>query len=217
MDGEKADMVWTDPPCNVAYTGKTKEALKIQNDAMDESTFRQFLQDALSNELMVTKAGGAVYVAHADLQGHNFRLAFMDAGWTLRSCLVWAKNSLVLGRGDYQWMHEPILYGWAPGAAHVWQSDRKQTTVLEFDRPTRSTEHPTMKPVALIEYCIGNNSRQGDIVLDTFGGSGSTLIACEKTGRRGYLMELDPKYCDVIVKRWEDATGKKAKRHVQAA
>ena len=210
MDGRKAEIVWTDPPYNVAYEGKTKDALTIQNDSMDEVTFRQFLQDAFTSMLTVTKAGGAIYVAHADMQGHNFRLAFLASGWSLRSCLVWAKNSLVLGRGDYQWRHEPILYGWAPGAAHEWHSDRKQTTVLEFDRPSRSAEHPTMKPIALIEYCLGNSSLQGQIVLDLFGGSGSTLIACEKTGRSCRMMELDPKYADVIVRRWQAFTGKQA-------
>jgi DNA modification methylase len=210
MDGEKADTVWTDPPYNVAYEGKTKDALRIENDSMDEDAFRQFLKDAFTSALAATKAGGAIYVAHADMQGHNFRLAFLAAGWSLRSCLVWAKNSLVLGRGDYQWRHEPILYGWAPGAAHEWHSDRKQTTVLEFDRPSRSAEHPTMKPVALIEYCLGNSCLPGQRVLDLFGGSGSTLIACEKTARKARLMEIDPKYCDVILKRWQDFTGKQA-------
>jgi site-specific DNA-methyltransferase (adenine-specific) len=212
MDGEKADMVWTDPPYNVAYEGKTKDALSIQNDSMDDDRFRQFLHDAFAAALAVTKPGGAIYVAHADLQGHHFRTSFMEAGWSLRSCLVWAKNSLVLGRGDYQWKHEPILYGWAPGAAHTWHGDRKQTTLLEFDRPSRSTEHPTMKPVALIEYCLANSSLKGQWVLDLFGGSGSTLMACEQTGRTANLMELDPRYCDVIVARWETLTGKKAER-----
>jgi DNA modification methylase len=210
MDGEKADIVWTDPPYNVAYEGKTKDALRIENDSMGDDDFRQFLQDAFATALIATKPGGAIYVAHGDMQSHNFRLAFLAAGWSLRSCLVWAKNSLVLGRGDYQWRHEPILYGWAPGAAHEWHSDRKQTTVLEFDRPSRSTDHPTMKPVPLIEYCLGNSCLPGQRVLDLFGGSGSTLIACEKTSRNARLMEIDPKYCDVIVKRWQDFTGKNA-------
>lgn len=212
MDGEKADLNWTDPPYNVAYEGKTKDALRIENDSMNDETFRQFLQNAFVSALSVTKPGASIYVAHADMEGLNFRSAFTSSGWSLRSCLVWAKNSLVLGRGDYQWMHEPILYGWKPGAAHVWYSDRKQTTLLEFDRPSRSSEHPTMKPVPLIEYCIGNSSKRGDRVLDLFGGSGSTLIACENTKRKAYLMELDPRYCDVIVTRWETLTGKKAER-----
>ncbi len=212
MDGEKADMNWTDPPYNVAYEGGTKDALRIQNDSMNSEAFHQFLRDAFVSALLVTKPGASIYVAHADMEGLNFRSAFTSAGWSLRSCLVWAKNSLVLGRGDYQWIHEPILYGWKPGAAHVWYGDRKQTTLLEFDRPSRSPEHPTMKPVPLIEYCIGNSSKRGDRILDLFGGSGSTLIACENTTRKAYLMELDPRYCDVIVARWETATGKKAER-----
>lgn len=216
MDGEMADLNWTDPPYNVAYTGKTDEALNILNDSMGAEAFRQFLHDAFSNALMVTKPGRPVYVAHADMEGHNFRLAFMSAGWSLRSCLIWAKNSLVLGRGDYHWQHEPILYGWAPGEAHVWYGDRTQTTVLEFDRPTRSTSHPTMKPVGLVEYCIGNSSLQGDRVLDLFGGSGTTLLACENTGRKAYTMELDPRYCDVIVARWKAVTGKKATLHARS-
>jgi DNA modification methylase len=212
MGGEKADLNWTDPPYNVAYEGKTKAALHIENDSMNSETFHKFLKDAFVSALSVTKPGAAIYVAHSDTEGLNFRSAFTSSGWSLRSCLVWAKDSLVLGRGDYHWQHEPILYGWKPGAAHVWYGDRKQTTLLEFDRPSRSTEHPTMKPVPLIEYCIGNSSKQGDRVLDLFGGSGSTLIACENTGRKAFLMELDPRYCDVIVTRWEAATGGKAER-----
>jgi DNA modification methylase len=212
MDGQRADVVWTDPPYNVGYSGKTADALTIENDSMPDEAFRQFLHDAFVSALTVTKPGGPVYVSHADMQGHVFRTAFISAGWSLRSCLVWVKNSMVLGRSDFQWRHEPILYGWAPGAAHVWHGDRKQTTVLEFDRPSRNAEHPTMKPTPLIEYCIGNSSLRGDRVLDLFGGSGSTLIACENTGRKAYLMELDPKYVDVIVTRWENATGKKAVR-----
>lgn len=210
MDGEKADMAWTDPPYNVAYEGKTKEKLTIENDQMDAAAFRQFLTDAFNSAFIVAEAGAAIYVAHADLEGYNFRGAMADSGWLFKQCLIWNKSSLVMGRHDYHWKHEPILYGWKPGAAHNWYSDRKQTTVLEFDRPSRSADHPTMKPVALVEYCIGNSSKAKDRVLDLFGGSGTTLIACEKTGRHARLMELDPRYCDVIVKRWEAATGKKA-------
>lgn len=210
MESDKADMVWTDPPYNVAYEGKTKDALKIQNDEMSAENFYQFLYDAYSNMFMVTKPGGAIYVAHADSEGMNFRKALTDSGWLLKQCLIWVKQTLVMGRQDYHWKHEPILYGWVPGAAHSWYSDRKQTTVLEFNRPSRNAEHPTMKPVELVEYCLENSSRSLDIILDLFGGSGTTLIASEKLGRCARLMELDPKYCDVIVTRWEKYTGQKA-------
>lgn len=210
MNGEKADMVWTDPPYNVAYEGKTKDALKIQNDEMSAENFYQFLYDAYSNMLMFTKPGGAIYVAHADSEGMNFRKAMIDSGWLIKQCLIWVKQALVMGRQDYHWKHEPILYGWAPGASHNWYADRKQTTVLEFDRPSRNAEHPTMKPVELIEYCLNNSCAPKGLVLDLFGGSGSTLIACEKTNRKCYGMELDEKYCDVIIKRWEQYSGKKA-------
>jgi DNA modification methylase len=208
--GLLADMVWTDPPYNVDYEGKTKDALTIQNDKMNPENFYQFLFDAYSNLLMFTKPGGAIYVAHADTEGMNFRKAMVDSGWMIKQCLVWVKQTLVMGRQDYHWKHEPILYGWAPGAAHNWYTDRKQTTVLEFNKPNRNAEHPTMKPVELIEYCIGNSCSPCGLVLDLFGGSGSTLIACEKMGRRAYLCELDPRYCDVIVARWEKYTGQKA-------
>jgi DNA modification methylase len=210
MGEEKADMVWTDPPYNVAYEGKTKDALKIQNDEMSAESFYQFIYDAYSNMLMFTKPGGAIYVAHADSEGMNFRKALVDSGWLLKQCLIWVKQALVMGRQDYHWKHEPILYGWAPGASHNWYSDRKQTTVLEFDRPSRNAEHPTMMPIELIEYCLTNSCAAKGLVLDLFGGSGSTLIACEKTGRKAALVELDPRYCDVIVARWEKYTGKKA-------
>lgn len=210
MGDQKADMVWTDPPYNVAYEGKTKDALTIQNDKMGGEAFYQFLYDAYVSMLTVTKPGGAIYVAHADSEGMNFRKAMTDAGWLLKQCLIWNKNSLVMGRQDYHWKHEPILYGWAPGASHNWYTDRKQTTVIECKRPSRNAEHPTMKPVELIEYCVNNSCRPGGGVLDLFGGSGSTLIAAEKTARRAFLCELDPKYCDVIVARWEKFTGKQA-------
>jgi DNA modification methylase len=204
------DLLLTDPPYNVAYEGKTKEALKIQNDAMDNDSFRQFLRDAFVAASAVMKAGAVFYIWHADSEGYNFRGACNDAGWKVRQCLVWKKQTMVMGRQDYHWKHEPCLYGWKEGAGHLWASDRKQTTILEFDRPSRNGEHPTMKPVALFEYQMLNNTKGGDIVLDLFGGSGTTAIAAEKNGRIAYLMELDPKYCDVIVKRWQDFTGKKA-------
>lgn len=212
MNGGQADMVWTDPPYNVAYEGKTDEALTIQNDSMDDATFRAFLLGFYQAALEVTKPGGPIYVAHADSEGLNFRAAMKEAGWLLKQCLVWVKQAFVLGRQDYHWQHEPILYGWAPGAAHVWEGDRTQSTVLRFDRPARNGEHPTMKPVDLVAACLVNSSRPGDVVLDAFGGSGTTLVAAEKTGRTARLVELDPRYCDVIVQRWEQATGQKAER-----
>jgi site-specific DNA-methyltransferase (adenine-specific) len=208
--GQLVDMWLTDPPYNVAYEGKTKDALKIQNDSMGDDQFRQFLRDAYVTADTVMKAGAVFYIWHADLEGYNFRGAAKDAGWTVRQCLVWKKSVMVMGRQDYHWKHEPCLYGWKDGAGHLWAADRKQTTVLEFDKPARNGEHPTMKPVELFAYQMLNNTKGGDIVLDSFGGSGTTMIAAEKHGRYARLMELDPKYCDVIVKRWEDFTGKKA-------
>lgn len=210
MDGEKADLYLTDPPYNVAYTGKTKDALTIQNDKMDNSVFRQFLNDAFFSAVSVMKKGAAFYVWHADSEGYNFRGACEESGLEVKECLVWNKNTMVLGRQDYQWKHEPCLYGWKKGAPHKWYSDRKQTTVLEFDKPSASRDHPTMKPVALFAYQIQNSTKPGDIVLDSFGGSGTTIMACEQLGRKGYVVELDPKYCDVIIKRWEQFTGDKA-------
>lgn len=208
--GQRVDMWLTDPPYNVAYEGGTKDKLKIKNDDMGDEQFRQFLRDAYTAADMVMKPGAVFYIWHADSEGYNFRGAARDAGWTVRQCLIWKKSSLVLGRQDYQWQHEPCLYGWKDGAGHLWAADRKQTTILEFDKPSRNGEHPTMKPVALFEYQMLNNTKGGDLVLDSFGGSGTTLIAAEKNGRVARLMELDPKYCDVIVKRWEEFTGKDA-------
>lgn len=210
MGGLQADLLLTDPPYNVAYEGKTKDALKIQNDKMSDGNFRAFLVAAFTCADAALRKGGAFYIWHADSEGFNFRGAAQDAGWQVRQCLIWLKNSMVLGRQDYQWKHEPCLYGWKDGAAHHWGSDRKQTTVLEFDRPTKSTDHPTMKPVALIEYQMLNSTKPNDAVLDLFAGSGSMVIAAEKNGRRAFAMELDPKYCDVIIRRWEEFTGKKA-------
>lgn len=208
--GQLVDMWLTDPPYNVAYEGKTKDALKIQNDSMGDDQFRQFLRDAYVTADTVMKGGAVFYIWHADSEGYNFRGAAKDAGWTVRQCLIWKKSVMVMGRQDYHWKHEPCLYGWKDGAGHLWAADRKQTTVLEFDKPARNGEHPTMKPVELFAYQMLNNTKGGDIVLDSFGGSGTTMIAAEKHGRYARLMELDPKYCDVIVKRWEDFTGKKA-------
>tara|TARA_R110000868_G_scaffold164636_1_gene397362 strand:- start:361 stop:1563 length:1203 start_codon:yes stop_codon:yes gene_type:complete len=208
--GAGVDMLLTDPPYNVAYEGKTKESLTIQNDSMGNDQFRQFLRDAFVTADTVMKKGAVFYIWHADIEGYNFRGACDDAGWKVRQCLIWKKSSMVMGRQDYHWKHEPCLYGWKDGAGHLWAADRKQTTILEFEKPHRNGEHPTMKPVALFEYQMLNNTKGGDMVLDLFGGSGTTMLAAEKHGRHAYLMELDPKYCDVIVKRWEDFTGKTA-------
>jgi DNA modification methylase len=210
MDGQLADIFITDPPYNVAYEGKTKEALTIKNDSMGDDQFRQFLRDAFTAADMVMKPGSVFYIWHADSEGYNFRGACKDSGWTIRQCLIWQKDTMVMGRQDYHWKHEPCLYGWKDGAAHLWATDRKQTTLIQCKRPKRNDIHPTMKPVELMEYQMLNNTKGQDIVLDLFGGSGSTMIAAEKQGRISRLMELDPKYCDVIVKRWEDFTGKKA-------
>jgi site-specific DNA-methyltransferase (adenine-specific) len=207
-DGQPVDMWLTDPPYNVAYEGGT--GLTIKNDDMGDDQFRQFLRDAYVAADVVMKQGAVFYIWHADLEGYNFRGAAKDAGWKVRQCLIWKKSSLVMGRQDYHWRHEPCLYGWKEGAGHLWAADRKQTTILEFDKPLRNGEHPTMKPVALFEYQMLNNTKGGDIVLDSFGGSGTTMLAAEKNGRYARLMELDPKYCDVIVKRWEEFTGKQA-------
>ena len=197
--GQMADLVVTDPPYNVNYEGGN--GLKIMNDKMEGSDFYQFLLDFYTALGSYTKAGGAWYVWHADSEGANFRLAMKNAGIMVKQCLIWVKNSMVMGRQDYQWKHEPCLYGWKEGAAHGWYSDRKQTTVLEFDRPTKNTEHPTMKPVALISYQIQNSSKEGDIVADAFGGSGTTMVACHQMNRKAYLVEYDPKYCQVIIDR----------------
>ena len=210
MDGSLVDILITDPPYNVAYEGKTKDALKIQNDSMGDDQFRQFLRDAFVSADSVMKQGAVFYIWHADSEGFNFRGACKDAGWKVRQCLIWNKDTMVMGRQDYHWKHEPCLYGWKDGAGHLWAADRKQVTIISCKRPKRNDIHPTMKPVELIEYQLLNNTKGADIVLDLFGGSGSTLIAAEKNGRVARLMELDQKYCDVIVKRWEDFTGQKA-------
>jgi len=209
-EGQLVDMWLTDPPYNVAYEGGTKEKLTIKNDSMSNDTFRQFLRDAYSAADAVMKKGAVFYIWHADLEGYNFRGAASDVGWPIRQCLIWKKSSLVMGRQDYHWMHEPCLYGWKEGAAHLWATDRKQTTILEFAKPSRNGEHPTMKPVELFEYQMLNNTKGSDVVLDSFAGSGTTAIACEKHGRLARLMELDPRYCDVIIKRWQEFTGQQA-------
>lgn len=243
MNNLDADMILTDPPYNVDYEGKTQDALKIVNDKMDNNEFYNFLHIAFKNLYDFTKEGGCIYVFHADTEGLNFRNAFINAGFKLAECLIWVKNTFVMGRQDYQWKHEPILYGWKEGAAHYFIDDRTQstviedkhqdfrklkkeelikileetyrerisTTIIEEDKPTINDLHPTMKPIKLLSRLIKNSSRVDECVLDLFGGSGSTLIACEQLSRTCYMMELDPKYCDVIVKRWEALTGKKAK------
>jgi site-specific DNA-methyltransferase (adenine-specific) len=208
--GQRVDMLLTDPPYNVAYTGKTAKSLTIQNDSMDDQSFREFLRDAFVSADTVMKPGAVFYIWHADSEGYNFRGACKDAGWKVRQCLIWKKNSMVMGRQDYHWQHEPCLYGWKDGAGHLWASDRKQTTVLDFERPSRNAEHPTMKPVALFEYQMLNNTKGGDIVLDSFGGSGTSLIAAQKNGRAARIMELDPIYVDVILRRWQEYTGEDA-------
>jgi site-specific DNA-methyltransferase (adenine-specific) len=207
MNGAKVDLLITDPPYNVNYEGATKDKLTIMNDKMDNDNFRQFLLDAFKCADNVMKDGAAFYIWHADSEGYNFRGACFDVGWTVRQCLIWNKNSLVLGRQDYHWKHEPCLYGWKDGASHNWYGDRKQTTVLDFDRPSRNAEHPTMKPIPLFDYQIQNNTKKGDIVLDLFGGSGTTLMASEQNERSAYLMELDPRYISVIIERYINFTG----------
>jgi site-specific DNA-methyltransferase (adenine-specific) len=196
-----ADLVVTDPPYNVDYTGKTKDALKIENDKKNDGDFYQFLYEFYTALGSYTKAGGAWYVWHAPSEIVNFAKAFQDSGFLLKQQLIWLKQTMVMGRQDYHWKHEPCLYGWKEGAAHGWYSDRKQTTVLEFDRPQRNAEHPTMKPIPLFAYQIGNSSKQGDIVADGFGGSGTTMVACHQMQRKAYLVDFDPKYCQVIIDR----------------
>lgn len=237
-------MYLTDPPYNVDYTGGTKDMLKIANDSMPDEKFKTFLTAAFTTANKRLKAGGAFYIWHADSEGFNFRYAIHEINeWMLKQCLIWNKNTLVLGRQDYQWKHEPCCYGWKSGAAHYFidrrdfttvfedlksidiNSMKKQelkelcvrllqtnipTTVIDERKPSVNAEHPTMKPVRLMGRLISNSSRPGEIVLDTFGGSGTTLIACEQLGRKCRMVELDPHYCDVIIARWEKLTGEKA-------
>jgi DNA modification methylase len=201
MQGELADMVVTDPPYNVSYEGGTKEKLTISNDSMGDNEFYTFLYDFYSALTTVVKKGGAIYVWHSSSEVINFAKAMVDAGWLMKQQLIWAKSSMIMGRQDYQWKHEPCLYGWLEGASHNWYSDRKQTTIIEFDRPSRNAEHPTMKPIGLFGYQIENSSKQGDIVIDAFGGSGTTMVACEQLNRKSRIIEFDPKYCQVIIDR----------------
>ena len=204
MDGKKANMVLTDPPYNVNVE---ETAGKIKNDNMDSESFYKFLFAAFVNMEQSMEADASIYVFHADTEGLNFRKAFVDAGFYLSGCCIWKKNSLVLGRSPYQWQHEPCLFGWKKGGRHNWYSDRKQTTIWEYDRPKASKDHPTMKPVALMAYPIQNSCMSNCIVLDPFLGSGSTLIACEQTNRICYGIELDEKFVDVIVRRFIEQSG----------
>lgn len=204
MDGKAANLVVTDPPYNVNYEGT---AGKIKNDNMANEAFYDFLLVAFQNTEAVMAKDASIYVFHADTEGLNFRRAFSDAGFYLSGTCIWKKQSLVLGRSPYQWQHEPILFGWKKKGKHLWYSDRKQTTIWEFEKPKKNGDHPTMKPVALVAYPIMNSSLSNCIVLDPFGGSGSTLIACEQTNRICYTIELDEKYCDVIVKRYIEQVG----------
>lgn len=210
MGNKKADLLITDPPYNVAYEGKGKEALTIKNDSKETNEFHSFLYEAFSAAINNMKLGSSFYVWYASSEVVNFHTALEEAGFLVKQELIWNKNSMVLSRQDYHWKHEPCLYGWASGGSHSWYSDRKQTTILNFDRPAVNKEHPTMKPVALFDYQIKNSSKRGDCILDLFGGSGTTLIACEQNEREAYLMELDPRYVDVIIARWEAFTGEVA-------
>lgn len=238
MDGKSADAYITDPPYNVDY--HSADGKSIENDKMGDSQFQEFLFDSFTQADRVMKKGASYYIWHSDSEGYNFRTAALRVGWKLRQTLIWAKNTLVMGRQDYQWKHEPCLYGWKDGAAHYFTTDRTQVTVqredfdidklskddmrellrdilhnipstiIEEDKPLRSAEHPTMKPVKLIGRIMKNSTRLTDIVLDNFGGSGTTIIAAEQLGRTCYMMELDPAYCDVIIKRWEELTQESA-------
>lgn len=211
MGGAAADLLLTDPPYGVDYEGKTSEALKIENDNLERDAFFAFLRAAFLNARNAMRPGAAFYIFHLDCEpAFEYRRAMRDAGLPVHECLIWIKNTMVLSRMDYHRQHEACIYGWRDGAAHEWHADRKQSTVLEFDRPTKSLEHPTMKPVKLFAYLIGNSTVQGDRVLDLFAGSGTTVIACEELGRRAYVMEKDERYAAVILRRWETMTGRKA-------
>jgi len=202
MQGELASATVTDPPYNVNYTGATEEKLKIENDSMPDADFYQFLYDFYTNCYAFMEAGAPIYVFHADSEGANFRQAFKDAGLKLTQCLIWVKQAIVMGRQDFHWKHEPILYGWKEGAAHKWYGDRKQSTVLEFNRPSRNAEHPTMKPVEILCYMLELSTQRRGIVFDGFLGSGSLIIASEQLQRQCRGTELDPRYVDVEVRRW---------------
>ena len=208
MAGAKANLVITDPPYNVNYEGS---AGKIQNDNMGNEAFYEFLLVAFQNTAAIMADDASIYVFHADTEGLNFRRAFADAGFYLSGCCIWKKQSLVLGRSPYQWQHEPVLYGWKKGGKHQWYTGRKETTIWEFDKPKKNGDHPTMKPIPLLAYPIMNSSMSNTLVVDPFGGSGSTLIACEQTDRSCNTIELDPKFCDVIVKRYIEQVGSSEK------
>lgn len=210
MNKEKADMLITDPPYNVNYTGKTKDELVIQNDNKTSNDFYEFLKSAFNAATNNLVTGASFYVWYASAEVVNFVNALTDTSYLVKQELVWRKNVFVLGRQDYHWQHEPCLYGWKADGSHNWYSDRKQTTVLDYDKPLANREHPTMKPVPLFDYQIKNSSKKGDKILDLFGGSGTTMVACEQNGREAYLMELDPRFVDVIINRWENLTGEKA-------
>ena len=205
MDGKKANLIVTDPPYGVSF--KSGSGLSIQNDSMKGDEFYTFLYNSFSCMVEHLESGGAAYVFHADTEGLNFRKAFVDAGFHLAGVCIWVKNSLVLGRSDYQWQHEPVLYGFLKNGKHPWYSDRKQTTIWNYDKPKRNKNHPTSKPLDLLGYPISNSSQENAIVLDTFGGSGSTLMACEQTNRICHMMELDEKYASVILRRYVEDTG----------
>lgn len=210
VGGVQCDLLLTDPPYNVGYEGKQSSKMTIKNDRQEDDKFYKFLFDAFSVAKDNLKQGASFYIWYASSEAANFNNAANNAGLSVREELIWEKNNLVMGRQDYQWKHEPCLYGWVEGGSHSWYSDRKQTTVMHFDKPQRSDLRPTMKPIALFDYQIKNSTKSGDTVLDLFGGSGTTIMACEQDGRNACVMEYDPKYVDVIIKRWEDFTGKKA-------
>lgn len=212
MGGNLADLVVTDPPYNVSYEGKTEDALTIENDSMSSEEFLNFLNSAFANLHDNLKEGGVFYIWFASREHINFETALNMNNLKVRQELVWVKNTLILGRQDYQWKTEPCLYGWKEGASHYWGNDRKQTNVLEFNKPARNGVHPTMKPVDLIAYQIKNSSKKDELVLDLFAGSGTTLIACEELGRKANVMEYDEKYATAIIERWEKLTGKKAEK-----
>lgn len=212
MDGEKADLCVTDPPYNVDYQGGTQEKLKIMNDKMESQKFYSFLYDAFSSLASAMREGAPFYVWFASREHINFESALNNAGLGVRQELIWNKNSLVIGRQDYQWKYEPCLYGWKEGAAHSWYGGRDKSNVLDYDKPQKSDMHPTMKPLPLFAHLVENSSRKDNVVIDLFGGSGTTLIACEEMERQCRMMELDPIYCQVIINRWEALTGKTAKK-----
>ena len=212
MDGKKANLIVTDPPYGVSF--KSSDGLTIQNDSMKDEEFYTFLLTAFQCMAEHLENGGSAYVFHADTEGLNFRKAFIDAGFHLAGVCIWVKNSLVLGRSDYQWQHEPVLFGWKKGGKHSWYSDRRQTTIWNYDKPKRNKNHPTSKPLDLLGYPICNSSQENAIVLDTFGGSGSTLMACEQLNRICHMMELDEKYASVILRRYVEDTGDKENVYV---